>query len=359
MVPLMINTTLQITPKEKHGRALGLCILVTLTSPAIAPTLAGLILQYAGWRWLFFALPPFAFLAAVIGFHFLNPPRELSRTKLDIASVVLSTIGFGSFIYDVSAAGSAGIVGAIIPLAIGVIAMAAFVWREESIPNPMLDLAPFRRFRFSLGVVLVFVCMMGAFAGLLLLPIYFQTVLGMSPSFAGLAMLPAELINGIGAFLAGKLYDKVGPRRIVPVGIAVAAASFAVLSSVVCSATTPVAPILVYMLMMAGIPFVLAPSQTTGLSDLAPSLYPHRSAIMNTMQMIAVSFGSSLFIGIMSARQATLIATNHAVKDTTAAGVSRSFAICACIFACAFGASLFIDSEKKRSAKKSDRTSRE
>jgi DHA2 family lincomycin resistance protein-like MFS transporter len=359
MIPLMINTTLQITPREKHGGALGLCMLVTLTSPAIAPTLAGIILQYAGWRWLFFALLPFVFLAAGIGFRSLNLPRELSRTKLDIVSVVLSTIGFGAFIYGVSTAGSAGITGAIIPLAAGVVALAAFVWREVSIPNPMLDLAPFKSFRFSLGVVLIFVCMMGAFAGLLLLPIYFQTVLGMSPSFAGLAMLPAGLINGIGALLAGKMYDKIGPGRIVPAGIAVAAASFAILSSVVCGAASPLAAILVYMLMMAGIPFVLTPSQTAGLSDLAPSLYPHGSAIMNTMQMIAASFGSSLFIGIMSARQESLIAASHAVKGATAGGVSRAFAICAGIFACAFVASLFIGGGKKNAAKKTGRTSRE
>lgn len=344
MVPLMVNTTLQITPAKKHGAAMGLCMLVMLTAPAIAPTLAGIILTFASWRWLFFSLIPFVILAALLASRFLNLPRELSRPKLDILSVVLSTLGFGSFIYGVSSGGAVGISGAIIPLCIGIICLGLFVWRELSIPNPMLNLTPFTHFQFSLGMVLVFVLMMGAFACLLLLPIYFQTALVITPLIAGLAMLPGGLLNGLCAPLAGKLYDRFGARRIAPAGLAIFALGLAVSAYMIGKTNSPWPALLIYMVMMAGMPFSITPAQTNSLSGLPRELYPHGAAIMNTLQMIAASFGSSLFIGIMSSRQAALLSADVLPREALIRGIKLSFRVGALIMAAAFIASLFLGS---------------
>jgi len=144
MVPLMVNTTLLITPRDRHGRAMGHCQLVILAAPAIAPALAGVLVQYVSWRWLFLLVLPFAALAAAVAVRFLDVPRALRHPRLDIPSVLLSTSGFGAFIYGVSIAGSAGISVAAVPLSLGAVILGLFVWRELSVPEPMLHLTPFQ-----------------------------------------------------------------------------------------------------------------------------------------------------------------------------------------------------------------------
>jgi MFS transporter, DHA2 family, lincomycin resistance protein len=349
MVPLMVNTTLLVTPREKHGSAMGLCQLVILTAPALAPTLAGVLVEYVSWRWLFFFVLPFTVLAAAIAIRFLDVPRELKRPALDLPSVAFSTLGFGAFIYGVSVAGSGGLAVAAPPLAVGIIALALFVRREISVPNPMLNLAPFKNPQFRLGMIIVMVLMMGYFASILMLPMYLQTALLLSPFVTGLVMLPGGLLNGIGSPFAGKLYDRHGPRAIVPLGIGIMAAGLLVMSLVVRGATSALPAVIVYAVILFGLPLAMTPIQTNSLSGLAAEFYSHGTVIQNTLQMIASSLGSSLFIGIMSARQESAIASGSQPARALESGLGYAFAIGAAVMAAAFIAAQFIRGSKTAS----------
>jgi MFS transporter, DHA2 family, lincomycin resistance protein len=341
MMPIMMSTMLLITPPKKHGQTLGMCMLVILLAPAIAPTISGIIVEFVSWRWLFFFTLPFAGLAALFAVRFLSVPRELNKPKLDPLSIALSTVGFGLLTYGVSEVGTAGIAGAGIPLAVGIAALAFFVWRQLSIPEPMLNLTPFRYPQFCLGVILIMVAMMGFFANLILAPMYLQQVLALSPLVAGLALLPGGLLDGLVSPVAGKLYDRFGPRVIVPVGFGILCIGLFA-RSLIGDAASPLPAVLIYAFTMIGNPLIMAPTQTNSLSGLLPRYYAHGTAIMNTLQQIAAAFGSSLFIGLMAAGQKTAAAAGLGKRQAMDAGFCHAYLIGAAILACGFVASLFI-----------------
>jgi DHA2 family lincomycin resistance protein-like MFS transporter len=342
MVPLMMNTILLITPPEKHGHSIGLCMLVVLFAPAIAPTISGVIVQFVGWRWLFFFVLPFAAIAALLAARFLNVPRELRRPKFDLLSIILSTIGFGFFTYGVSELGTGGIAATGVPFAVGLVGLALFVWRQLRIPEPMLDMAPFKYHQFTLGIIFVMVTMMGFFANLLLLPMYLQTVLALSPFAAGFAMLPGGLMNGLGSPIAGKLYDRFGPRVLVPTGLGIMCVGF-FLMRMIGGAQSLLPAILIYAFTVTlGMAFVMTPIQTNSLGQLPSRFYAHGTAIMNTLQQIAAALGSSLFIGLMASGQKTALAAGLDSAHAMLTGFRQAYLVGGIILACAFVASFFI-----------------
>ena len=105
MLPLMFNTILLIVPPHKRGKVMGLLGLVIMFAPAIGPTLSGLILQSLSWHWIFWISLPFFVIALIFGFYFMQNVSTLTKPKIDILSIVLSTIGFGGVVYGFSSAG--------------------------------------------------------------------------------------------------------------------------------------------------------------------------------------------------------------------------------------------------------------
>jgi DHA2 family lincomycin resistance protein-like MFS transporter len=134
---------------------------------------------------------------------------------------------------------------------------------------------------------------MGLFANLRLLPMYFQTVPALSPLATGLTMLPGGLVNGLGSPVAGKLYDRLGPRLLVPAGFGIISAGPFLMSLIGSIASFP--DIILYAFTVAGIPLVLPPTQTNSLGQLPPSLCSHGTTIMNTHQQIAAGLGASRY----------------------------------------------------------------
>jgi MFS family permease len=91
-------------PPEKRGAAMGSVGLVIMFAPAIGPTLSGIIIEALHWRWLFFLVLPFAhFFSVIFAFIYLKNVTEITKPKVDILSVTLSTLGFGGLDLDLAA----------------------------------------------------------------------------------------------------------------------------------------------------------------------------------------------------------------------------------------------------------------
>ncbi len=98
MIPIMMNTVLIVAPKEKRGSVMGLCG-AALT---LGPTVAGIVLQFYSWHALFIILIAIILIAMIIGSIFLVNVSHVTKPKMDILSIILSTIGFGGLIYGIS-----------------------------------------------------------------------------------------------------------------------------------------------------------------------------------------------------------------------------------------------------------------
>ena len=108
MMPLLMNVMLVSFPVEKRGAAMGVFGLILMAAPAIGPTLSGWIIEHYDWRMLFHFVTPIAVIVLLIGFFLLKDKKEKVDIRLDVFSLLLSSVGFGGFLYGFSSAGSKG-----------------------------------------------------------------------------------------------------------------------------------------------------------------------------------------------------------------------------------------------------------
>src|SRR5699024_1192217 len=104
-MPIIINVFHYIYPPHKRGKIMFIVGILIMFAPAIVPTLSGLIVQYFGWRYLFFLVVPFTIFSILFALKFLVTITEQTRPKIDWLSIVFSTIGLGATIYGFSHAG--------------------------------------------------------------------------------------------------------------------------------------------------------------------------------------------------------------------------------------------------------------
>lgn len=105
MLPVLMNAILVLYPAEKRGAAMGTLGLVIMFAPAIGPTLSGLILDTLSWRWLFILVLPFSVFSIIFAFIYLKNITDVTKPKVDVFSIILSTLGFGGIVYGFSTAG--------------------------------------------------------------------------------------------------------------------------------------------------------------------------------------------------------------------------------------------------------------
>ncbi|MFS0722396.1 DHA2 family efflux MFS transporter permease subunit [Paenibacillus sp. 1P07SE] len=304
LLPLIMNIIMTIFPPEKRGGAMGMLGLVVMFAPAIGPTISGLIVDGLSWRWLFILVLPFALLSIVIGAAVMKNVSVVTKPKVDILSILLSTIGFGGIVYGFSSAGERGWSEQLViwTIVAGGVSLVLFIWRQLLLKNPVMDLRAFRYPVFALVAVLMFVLLMTFFSSAIMLPMFMQGVLLMTAFQSGLVLLPGGILNGLMAPVSGKLFDLFGPRVLVIPGLAIAVSSLWLFTRFGESTSTGFL-IAAHITLMVGIALVMMPVQTAGLNQLPQHLHPHGTAILNTLQQISGAIGIALYISIMSSGQ--------------------------------------------------------
>jgi DHA2 family lincomycin resistance protein-like MFS transporter len=354
LLPIMMNTIMEIYPPARRGAAMGMSMMVIVVAPGLGPTLSGLILQHLDWHWLFFLIVPFALLAIVFGTTSLKNVGVLTKPKIDALSVLLSTIGFGGIIFGICSIENESFfnVTVLVSLLCGIIGLGLFIKRQLALKQPMLEIRTFRYPLFALGVVLIFIISTILFSTNIILPTYIQSGLGMTPFVAGLALLPSGILNGIGAVIVGRLYDKIGPRLLVIPGFAVITVAMFFLARISTSSTLLMI-IGFQMCMTLGIVLVFTPAQTNSLNQLPKEYYAHGIAVINTLQQIAAAFGSSLFIGLMGVVQSSHLEeienpSTLQQHEAIVSGVDTAFTVALVIVAVGLVLSCFIKRKKVR-----------
>jgi DHA2 family lincomycin resistance protein-like MFS transporter len=328
LLPLMFNTILVIFPIEKRGAAMGLIGLVIMFAPASGPSISGLILANLSWHWIFWISLPFFIISLICGLLFLPNISKLTKPKIDVLSIVLSTLGFGGIVYGFSSAGGHGESGGgwtspivVATLVIGVLSLLLFSIRQLRMKQPMMDLRAFKYPMFTVGLILIFLCMMMMLSSMLILPMYLQQGMAVTALTAGLVLLPGSLLNGFLSPVMGRLFDKFGPKWLVIIGLAIVTIVLFMYTGI--TPTTTLGKIItLHVFMMIGISMIMMPAQTNGLNQLPPDFYPHGTAIMNTLQQVSGAIGTAVAVSILSAGQTSFLrgVTNPESPENQLAG---------------------------------------
>jgi EmrB/QacA subfamily drug resistance transporter len=303
MMPLLMNVMLVSFPIEKRGAAMGIFGLVLMGAPAIGPTLSGWLIEHYDWRMLFHFVTPIAVIVLLIGFFLLKDKKEKVDIRLDFISVILTSVGFGGLLYGFSSAGKQGWDSpqVYLTIAIGAISLLVSILRQLKQDKPMLNYRIFKYPMFALSSVISMVLTMAMFSGMLLLPIYVQTIRGISPLDAGLMMLPGAILMALMSPITGKLFDKFGGRILAIIGLIITVVT-SYLFSQLSLETTYTQLLLLYSVRMLGMSMVMMPVSTNGLNQLPARFYPHGTAMNNTLQQVSGAIGTALLVTIMSNR---------------------------------------------------------
>lgn len=209
--PAIITATF---PPYERGRALGINAMSIATGLAFGPALGGLLLTVSTWHAIFLINVPVGLTSLIWSQHVVPAPEHLKRQQFDLVGAVLGFVALGSLLLVGSYGEEWGFLS---PLsiglsALGMAALAAFIWWEGRASQPMLDLGLFRNRVFSAANLAAFLNFTAQNAMLFLIPFYLQELLGYDPGHVGLVMTITAVATLLVAPLAGGLSDRLGTR---------------------------------------------------------------------------------------------------------------------------------------------------
>ena len=320
LIPIGMNITLEVAPREKLGTYMGIMGAMTTLGPSSSVILAGLILAIAPWNMLLWVFGVLSLLCLLAGAFILRDIAKLTHPRLDALSVALIGIALIGILYGVSTIFVGDIAIALGAAAIGIIALVLFVRRQGTLVEPLIDLRPLKIPPFAVGVIVNMLSLVTIFAMNIIVPTFMQSVLGTAPLVASLILFPAILCSCAASPIAGRIYDKHGPGILLPAGFACIAV-FSVLTAVFISTASPVVLALIYIPVICGSALIIGPVQSFALSKLPPEMNPHGVTVMSTGFQIAGCFGSSVFTGVYALVGASTAASGAAAAEAATNGM--------------------------------------
>lgn len=325
MMPLMQTILFLIFPVEKRGTAMGMFGLVIAFAPAIGPGLSGYLVEHFAWRSVFYVVLPIAILNIIAAYFLLKNVTETSAIKVDIQSVILSTLGFGGILYGFSIAGNVGwsSMQVVIAILVGAVSLFVFITRQLNLEEPMLEFRVFKYKIFTLATALgmiVFIAMIGT---AVILPLYMQNMLGFTALDSGLVLLPGAIIMGLMNPVTGRLFDKYGGRYLVITGFFILTITTFMFTNLTIDTTFNYLATMNALRMFA-ISMVMMPATTAGLNQLPRDLIPHGTSMNNTFRQVSGAIGTAILVTIM----ATTSIPNSGVEGLIR-GVNMSFYVAA------------------------------
>ncbi len=216
-------------PPAKRGAAMAIFGMGAMVGPAIGPTLGGAIVDNFSWPLIFYINLPIGILAFVMTMLFIRDPDYIVKPErgADWIGIGAMTIGIASLQYVLERGqredwfSSASITTLTV---VGAFSLVFFVVRELRDPKPFVDLRVFGSRSFAAGTIIGVVSGFGLYGLNLVLPLFFQNVLGFDALQTGYALLPGAVATMISMPIAGRLTALMDPRLEIAIGLALFAA---------------------------------------------------------------------------------------------------------------------------------------
>lgn len=288
---------------HEQGRASGIFGMGVVLAPALGPSIGGLLVDWFGWRSIFFMVVPLCLASLWLAYKFVpvNAPGgaavDRQGASLDWRGLMLGTVGTLCLLNGLVALHSgpavewAGLLGA------AAVAMAWFIWwQRRQITQgrrPLMDLRLFRYRQFAMGSIVAFIYGTALFGSTYLLPVFMQLGLQMSPSLVGTIMLPSGIVLAITIPLVGRLADRQPTHVLVSIGLALLACSFALMLLV--GLQSALWLLVVFTILgRIGLGFILPSLNLGAMRPLAKPLISQGSSVIGFVRMLGGATGVSL-----------------------------------------------------------------
>lgn len=311
--PIPAIIILRAFEPHEQGRASGIFGMGVVLAPAIGPSIGGLLVDGFGWRSIFFMVVPFCMASLWLARRFVpvTSPGGMAAnrqgTGLDWHGLVLASAGTLCLLNGlVELQGGTPGNGLLLLIAALVILM-AFVWlqrrtlterrrKPESASDPLMNLSLFGDRRFRMGSLVAFIYGIALFGSTYLLPVYMQMGLGLSASYVGTILLPAGLVLAVTIAVVGRLADRQPTHRLVSFGLALLAASFALMVTIDFGRPSQIIPLLVSWAILGriGLGFILPSLNIGAMRGLDRMDIPQGASVINFLRMLGGAAGVSL-----------------------------------------------------------------
>ncbi|GAA2155305.1 MDR family MFS transporter [Kitasatospora kazusensis] len=342
LTPVGMTMLFRAFPQEERMRATRVLMLPAAVAPAAGPVLGGWLVDSWSWHWVFIVNVPIGVLALVFGLLFLPDYRTERVGRFDAAGFLLAAAGFGLAMYALAEGAGQGWGSARILAsgAAGLAALAALVVVELRLAEPMLDLRLFRD-RIFRTTNLLSLFSGAAFLGMLyLFPLLMQDALGMDALHSGLMVFPEAVGVMIASQIAGRLYPRVGPRRLLATGAGVVAVCLALMATIGPDSNLWAVRGLLFVTGFA-MSHVFMPSQTAAFAGISQRSTGAASTLYNAQRQLGSALGVAV-LGTVLAAVGTV--TTHAGGTPTAnlAAYRAAFLVAAALALVAAVTALFV-----------------
>lgn len=321
-----------VYPPHERGRVLGITVAAVYMGLSLGPFVGGLITQHAGWRWLFFvAVPAGAVVITLVVVMLHGEWAGAAGESFDIPGALLYAVGLTALLAGMTTLPSrSGMAAAVV----GIATLTGFALWAARRPSPVLDIGLFRHNRvFAFSCMAALIHYGATFAVTFLLSLYLQHIRHLTPQSAGAVLVAQPVMMALFSPMAGKLSDRVEPRHIASLGMALTATGLALLAGI--DTATPTGVVLgTLMLMGFGFALFSSPNMNAIMGAVAPRFYGTASGMVGTMRLLGQVFSMAVATLLFS-----LIIGPHALTPDVYPELLRSITTALWIFSglCAAG----------------------
>jgi EmrB/QacA subfamily drug resistance transporter len=293
-----------------------------ILAPVFGPTLGGLLVEHAGWQWIFFVNLPIGVAAVAAALRLLPRDEDLrdAAGRLDLPGLALVATGLVGITYGLAQSGTAGTLvdrSVMVPFILGVGLVAAFVVRALHIERPLLDVRLYANKAFAAASVTMFALGAALFGAMVLMPLYFQLVRHEDAVTTGMLVAPQGIGAAVAMFLGGRATMRWGGGLTSLIGGGIALV--ATVPFLLVGATTSFWLIGAAMVLRGfGIGMSMMPSMTAAYAVLRPDQVNDATPQMNVLQRVGGSVGTAILTVVL---QGGITGLAH----PTAAGIAQSF----------------------------------
>ncbi len=300
---------MSVVPGVERGKAIGLTVAAVYLGLSTGPFVGGFITQQLGWRYIFWINVPLCLLLLTVTTLLLKGDWSAEeRSRFDLRGAAILGAGLLMTMYGFTTMPSYSATSLVV---LGLIALTMFVKYEQQVSSPLVEVSHFREntvFAFSNLAALINYA--ATFAVGFMLSLYLQKVRMLTPQVAGTILVAQPIVQAIFSPVAGRLSDRVEPRTLASLGMAVICLGLLMLTVV--SLTTPMVYIIACLVLL-GFGFALFSSPNTNaiMSSVSRSHYGFAGATLSAMRQIGMMFSMAvvtvtmtLFIGSSEIRPA-------------------------------------------------------